>query len=926
MVNRWFTFLKTRVLCFFVVCFLSLTMGIAGPVFAADEEEEDTDEFTLEEITVTAEKREAELQKIPMDVSVVRIDDIKEMGITRAEDLDELIPDLEIDEQAGSFMAVRVRGVRQIYWTPNYEMSTAIHIDGVQLTRTNNFNNMIYDMQRVEVLKGPQGTLYGRGAIGGTINIVSQKPILEEYSGNFSIATGTDKLYQAEGAFNIPLTKKLATRASGRFVRRGGPSDNDMGSEHNWSGRLGFTWDATEKDTIVATIDLGSSESTGYGGTGYYFNSFGAINITPNPNGTTYVQTLTSTPADGPIELPYQEAWAYPYAGDSNYNNNDNTTWGAMVQWEHLLNFGYITTVYGHRSMHENKIYNRGTVSLGGTPPANFCIANPWTGAQTCYADYREFPETFIPDSEEERIANGTNGIYWFLNSGNFTRTGVWIVVNDETFSHSYNSSHTDTLESRLTSNASISNGDGYEWIVGGMLQHDILAAYNDSLALNGGGREYWAEYTTTSKGFFAQAAWTPPVSFLKEKLIFSAGYRKNLDSKKYYGKRFLAGYDLDLNNIPILVEDGSAYETDEEGNVITVPGDPREYNRIHWNVSSYKLNLAYYVTPSIMTYVQYALGYKAGSYNYDGTHTQPETNDTYEGGIKSQFFNNRLRVNLSGYYYIYNNYQQNSYAFWCEEENPEDPHVCIDVYQRNNSGYLTDENGDVILDGEGNPATDPTAADLSAEPVDLPDTYGSQLGVTMGESIQKGVSADITWMITRKNTITVNGSWSDNKMKGINLADALIAAFPDDPPDNAFTSPYAMSNTRGRFGTTPYRGNINLSHMERFGMDTLNLSLRLQYQGRTRGQTINIDQENQYDLPGAGDYWTTNLSASYSSNRWMPEGKRWNLRLSVQNLTNSSRMTRITYNTQNMPDYSGTITGSVMRKRSFTLTWGINF
>ena len=923
---------KNRFLFYFLLCFFAMSLCIQVPAFAADEED-DEEEFTLEEITVTAEKREAELQKVPIDISVVRAEDIQRLGITRAEELDELIPDLEIDDFAGTFMAVKVRGVQQRYWNPNYEMSTAIHIDGVQLTRTNNFNNMIYDMQRVEVLKGPQGTLYGRGAIGGTINIVSQKPILNKTTGNFSVNTGSDKLRQFEGALNIPLAEKVAMRFSGRFVKRDGPTDSNMGNQHSWGGRTSFTWEATDKDTVIATFDFEGSETSGYGGSGYYFDTFGSLNIVPNPNGTTWVQTLSSTPADGPIRLPFQDRWALPYSADKDMNNNDNNTWGTMLQWEHLFSFGYLTTVYGHRSMHEDKYWSRGNVSLSGAPATFSLFGFNWVDYWAWCDDPNRNTTGIVVYQIKPGITNPRR-----FQAADYYQIGAMINITDPSYvSHSYNSSHTDTLESRLTSNASIASGSGYEWIVGFMMQHDTLAAYNDSLHLQTGGYgsgEYWAEYTTLTRGYFAQAAWTPPWWVFKDRLIFSAGYRKNLDIKKYYGIQFKAGYILDLNNVPQTDANGN-YITDANGDVVTVPGDPRDYIRIRWNVSTYKFNISYFVTDNIMPYIQYALGYKAGSYNFDGSITQPETNDTYEGGIKSQFFNNRLRVNLSGYYYIYKNYQQNSYAYWCEAEDETNPHYCLDIVSVDANGYLLDANGDLVYDVNGDPTTDAglgtgnyyDANGVVTQFENLPDSYGTQLGITMGESIQKGANAQITWMITGKDTLSANASWSDNVYKGISTADALIAAFPDDPPDNAYTSQYAMYNTRGRFGGTPYRGSISWSHMERLGMDMINFSLRGQYEGRQRGQTINLGQTNQYDLPGRGDYWISNLSVSYMSSRWVPEGVRWNLRLSVNNVTNSQRLRSVTFTSgSNYLDYSGLVTGSYIQKRQTTLSLGFNF
>ncbi len=909
-------YLKRGWLFLFISGLFSLMLGLSTPLFAADQEEDETDEFTLEEITVTAEKREAELQKVPLDVSVVRAEDLQELGITRAEELDEIIPELEIDSAVSSFMQVRVRGVQQSFWNPMFEMSTAIHVDGVQLTRTNNFNNMIYDMQRVEVLKGPQGTLYGRGAIGGTINIVTQKPILNEVSGNASLSVGNDNLRQVEGGINIPLAEKLAMRVAGRTVKKDGPTDSNMGKQDSWGSRFSLTWEPSEKDTFIGNIDLGHSETNGYSRNGYYFDTYGDLNIVPSPDPISEFQTITSTPADGPIEIPFQDEWASPGIGSPEKNLNDNKTWGAMIQWEHLFNFGYLTTVYGHRSMHEDKNYSGLTISASGTPPATYAF---WGST---YVDYSAWPDFYTPLSEEVRIENGTNGRYWFLNPNNFVKSGTFISVS-EYFSHSYNSSHTDSLETRLTSNASITNGDGYEWIAGLMLQDDELTAYNDSLDA-----PYWGKFNNVSQGYFFQGAWTPPVSFLKDKFIISAGFRKSIDVKKYNGRHFDSGEEIDFTKKQELDDDGNPVMVDEEGNIDAdgdyykyIVGDPRESYKIRWNKDTWKLNLSYFVTPSLLTYAQYALGYKAGSYSYYGRLVQPETSDTYEVGIKSQFFNNRLRVNLSGYYYKYKNYQRTASVWWCYEA--DDDHACQTAYKRDDDGYLLDENGDQILVG-GDPTANPDDTD-DAVTLDSNFYNYDQLYFTQGTSIQKGATANITWMATRKDTVSLNGTWSNNEYEGMSIKEALIEAYPDNPPDSAYSMATYSTTNAGRFGSTPYRGSISFSHIEMIGMDSLNANLRFQYEGRALGQTINYDGDYQYDVRGRSDYWVTNLSLSYGSSRWVPESMRWNLRLSVTNLTDSRYLQSISYSTSST-SYSGAITGYYIEPRKTTLSLSLYF
>ena len=324
-----------------ILCFFFVTLGLSVPVLAADDEE---DEFTLEEITVTAEKREAELQKVPMDIAVVRPDEMDRVGVYSIYDIKKLIPDLDTSSTTGNQVMISIRGVGGsdlTMWNPIHETTTAVHIDGVQLTRQNGFDNMFYDLQRVEVLKGPQGTLYGRGSTGGSMNIMTQKPILgEDISGYITLEAGNYGLYRGEAALNVPVAEKLAFRVATRGIKKDGYTDYGDNNADNWGFRVSMTWEPTDKDTITATYDKQSSDSKGYGSNGTYMATYGNAVFTSEDFGTTTV-----------VATPYKTNW-WKAGGDEGWVNNK--TWGFMAQWERDLSFAYSVLLYGHRDLDED--------------------------------------------------------------------------------------------------------------------------------------------------------------------------------------------------------------------------------------------------------------------------------------------------------------------------------------------------------------------------------------------------------------------------------------------------------------------------------------------------------------------------------------------------------------------------------------------
>ena len=562
--------------CF--VLFIVLLMSTASPLFAQDE-----DEFTLEEVTVTAEKREAELQKVPMDITVVRPDDMDQAGVYSVYDLKKVIPDINTSTMTGNQVMISIRGVggaADTLWNPIHETTTAVHIDGIQLTKANAFDNLFFDLQRVEVLKGPQGTLYGRGSTAGSMNISSQKPILDEFSGHLTYEEGNYNLRRGEGALNIPVMDKLAFRVAGRWIRKGGYSDAGDGSSESRSGRISMTWEPTDKDTITLTYDRENADSNGYGSSGSYFETYGGIEILPISPWTTENTTV--------LELPYKTRW---YKGNTlSQGGVFNNSSGYMAQWEREFSFGYGVALYGHREMDEELAYMYG-----------YAMLSPFA-----------------------TLDDGTNAIstnpYDENNRRVITYVGM-LTQEPYLYSHSVSKGETDSLEVRLLSKETINHGDKYEWVIGAMGQDDETYEINDL------GANYWVNIETKSYGLFAQAAYE-----IFDNWNLSLGYRRAMDEKNYTG----------------------LYQGDDT----PVSAD--------WDENVYKVNLNWFVTDGVMTFVQYSKGYKTGNINYGGKISPPELLDDYEFGFKTRFLDNRLQVNGTAYYYDYKNYTKWTTAVYC--------------------------------------------------------------------------------------------------------------------------------------------------------------------------------------------------------------------------------------------------------------------
>ncbi len=163
--------------------------------------------------------------------------------------------------------------------------------------------------------------------------------------------------------------------------------------------------------------------------------------------------------------------------------------------------------------------------------------------------------------------------------------------------SHPVSKGDTDSLELRLVSKETITNGDKYEWVVGAIGQDDKTSEVNDL------GANYWVNIDTKSYGLYAQAAYE-----IYNKLNLSIGYRRAMDEKEY-----TCDYKITTTGVP--------------------------YKKVDWDENIYKINLNWFVTDNSMTFVQYSKGYKTGNINYGGEVNTPEFLHTAQaaGSLKAQ-------------------------------------------------------------------------------------------------------------------------------------------------------------------------------------------------------------------------------------------------------------------------------------------------
>src|SRR5260370_28094889 len=203
-----------------------VALWLAGATLASAEAGATTSEDGLSEIVVTAEKRPNDAQRTPIAMDIVSGDLLAQKGITDLKGLSTVAPEVNIVTNT-IYTQVGIRGVSSQDISETADPAITIGIDGDYLSHPVALNAAFFDITRVEVLRGPQGTLYGRNSTAGAINIVTNKPVLNEFAGSVSADFGNYSSVGTQGMVNIPIGDVLAFLAAFTTVKHDGYTNND---------------------------------------------------------------------------------------------------------------------------------------------------------------------------------------------------------------------------------------------------------------------------------------------------------------------------------------------------------------------------------------------------------------------------------------------------------------------------------------------------------------------------------------------------------------------------------------------------------------------------------------------------------------------------------------------------------------------------
>jgi iron complex outermembrane receptor protein len=243
---------------------------LAVPALPAAADVVAPDRAPIEEIRVTAERRSTDLQKTALALTVISPEALDKSNITELAGLNGRVPGLEITKSSGFETIVTLRGVGSE--TPENASITvpgvALFIDGVYIANTISLDQTLFDLDHIEVLRGPQGALFGQSAIGGAISLVTKQPELERFTGAGDVSFGDYGLHHERAEVNLPLGQDWAVRLSGQQYQHDGFTTNVLTGQklddaNDLSGKIAVTWKPTDAVSATLTAQGYSADQTG---------------------------------------------------------------------------------------------------------------------------------------------------------------------------------------------------------------------------------------------------------------------------------------------------------------------------------------------------------------------------------------------------------------------------------------------------------------------------------------------------------------------------------------------------------------------------------------------------------------------------------------------------------------------------------------
>ncbi|WP_241505739.1 TonB-dependent receptor [Parahaliea mediterranea] len=618
----------------------------------------------LEEVIVTAQKRAENVMDVPISISVFNDATVEKLSARNLTDLGRFTPGVEMNNDNALQPTYSIRGVQTNDWTVGSDPAVAVYVDGVYAARGAGAEAALADIARVEVLKGPQGTLFGRNATGGAIHIISQPPVFER-EGRAKVSVGDYGRLDGEFMFNTPLSDTVALRLLAVSRNRDGYLENlsgpDQSEQNTDSLRASLLWDAGANTEVLLRAEY--SQMDQHGGAQY---------------------TLINSVFEG--ANPGRRLDPYGDIANDFVSKEERDMFATSLEVNHEMGDITFTSITGYRRFETELLED---LDGSNNPDYYFASSNP---------DDNEY------FSQEFRLTGASDSLKWTAGAA-YSRETVDHLTTAE-FKMS-------TLESfawsEILRNSTSATSQTFLSALAGLPQAQIDAldglsntevselqpAYRQQLKdrgldgmassafiwsfLNDQGTledfglstnplvglfqilndvgpriaagDDWIESVESSGTYESYALYGDATWSVTDRINLTGGLRYTYDDKAFdlftQYQNQIAGANFGLafynNGQPVL--DTSQSDT--------------------WDALSGRLVLDYHFTDSVMGYASVATGFKSGGFNslnfgpdIDTSYDEEEVIN-YEIGTKGAYFDGRVQFNAAAFFYEYSNLQE---------------------------------------------------------------------------------------------------------------------------------------------------------------------------------------------------------------------------------------------------------------------------